>query len=54
MCNFGMTVLRVVKALDRKQQKMKINRPLKEIRRNLTKAKAKLQMKNLKDSKIDP
>ena len=35
MCNFGMTVLRAVKALDRKQQK-------KEIRRNLTKAKAKI------------
>lgn len=37
-----MTVLRVVKALDRKQYKMKINRPLKEIRRNLTQAKAEI------------
>lgn len=37
-----MTVLRVVKALDRKQYKMKINRLLKEIRRNLTQAKAEI------------
>lgn len=41
-----MTVLRVTKALDRKQYKMKIYRPLKEIRRNLTKAKAEITNEN--------
>ena len=47
-----MTVLRIVKALERKQEEMKINGPLKEIRRrSFIKTKAEItNEKNLKQS----
>lgn len=37
-----MTILRRVKPTDRKQEKMKINGPLKEIRRSFIKTKAEI------------